>query len=173
MDILRIPISPPRVDSSKGPPRETDKILTLFGIFGPWKNGLRWPQMGPGELFFPTNPDLVDLLGRTDLNFDIFYVLDCLDPKHLDFQVPRSPNSQSSAGPGRTLRSQPDPSPNAPRDQIRRKEPFLRLSRWDLTLTTVENGFRCLTASCLGLGGAGAAHMYFTTLTEHCHKTIL
>ena len=29
-------------------------------------------------------------------------------------------------GAGRILRSQPDPSPNAPRDQIRRKEPLLR-----------------------------------------------
>ena len=51
--------------------------------------------------------------------------------KFLDFQVPRSPDSQNprfpdaadGGGCGRTLRSQPDPSPNAPRDQIRRKGP--------------------------------------------------
>ena len=28
--------------------------------------------MGPGG-FFPTNPDLVDILGRTDLDFENFY----------------------------------------------------------------------------------------------------
>ena len=71
----------------------------------------------------------------------IFWIF--LDPQLPDFQVPdfqisRFPGSQISkfadsqisrlpdaagAGTGRTLRSQPDPSPNAPRDQIRRKDP--------------------------------------------------
>ena len=31
--------------------------------------------MGPGG-FFPTNPDLADILGRTDLDFENFYFLD-------------------------------------------------------------------------------------------------
>ena len=75
----------------------------------------------------------------------IFYFLDLLDPKILNFQVPKSQNFWISRSPdlqipkipdfqvprfpdaadddGRTLRSQPDPSPNAPRDQIRRKGP--------------------------------------------------
>ena len=124
------------------------EFLYFFDFSGLWKNGLRWAQMGPGG-FFPTNPDLADILGRTDLNSDNFYVL-FFGPqvsgfpgpqisKFLDFQVPRSPNSQISKFPdfqvprfpdaaagcaaGRTLRSQPDPSPNAPRDQIRRKGP--------------------------------------------------
>ena len=47
-----------------------------------------WPQMGPGG-FFPTNPDLADTLGRTDLNFENFHLLYFLDPKFLDFQLPR------------------------------------------------------------------------------------
>ena len=94
--------------------------------------------MGPSTIF-STNPDLAVILGRTDLNFESF---DFLNPTFLDFQVPRSPNSQISRFPdfqtdagagagaaGRTLRSQPDPSPNAPRDQIRRKEPLLPF--WD------------------------------------------
>ena len=38
--------------------------------------------------------------------------------KFPDFQVPRFPDAA-----GRTLRSRPDPSPNAPKDQIRRKGP--------------------------------------------------
>ena len=114
----------------------------IFPVHG--KNGLRWPQIGPGG-FFPTNPDLADILGRTDLNFENFYfsgprISGFSGPqvsKFPDFQVPRSPNSQISkfpdfqvprfpdaaAGAGRILRSQPDPSPNAPRDQIRRKGP--------------------------------------------------
>ena len=54
------------------------------------KNGLRWPQKWSQDDFFPTNPDLADILGRTDLNFDNFCILDFLDPKLLDFQVPRS-----------------------------------------------------------------------------------
>ena len=47
--------------------------------------------MGPGG-FSPTNPDLADIFGRTDLDFEIFYFLDLLDPTFLDFQVPSSPD---------------------------------------------------------------------------------
>ena len=80
------------------------------------------PKRGQ-EDFFPTNPDLADILGRTDLNFEklcLFF----LDPTFLDFQLPRSRNSRISrspdlqiprfpdaAGAGQTLRSQPVPSP--------------------------------------------------------------
>ena len=56
--------------------------------------------MGPGG-FVPTNPDLADILGRADLDFEIFYFFDFLDPKFLDLQVPRLSNSQIEAGPGR------------------------------------------------------------------------
>ena len=42
--------------------------------------------MGLGG-FFPTKPDLANILGRTDLDFDNFYVFDVLDPKALDAQV--------------------------------------------------------------------------------------
>ena len=70
------------------------------------------------RIFFPTNPDLADILGRTDLNFENFYFFHFLDPKFPDVAA-----ADSAAADGRTLRSQPDPSPNAPRDQIRRKGP--------------------------------------------------
>ena len=46
---------------------------------------------------FPTNPDLENILGRMDLDFENFYFFYFLDPKFLDFQVPRFPRS----GPGR------------------------------------------------------------------------
>ena len=51
------------------------------------KSGLGWPQIGLG-VFFPTNPDLAIILGRTDLDFENFYFFDFLDPKFLDFRVP-------------------------------------------------------------------------------------
>ena len=43
--------------------------------------------MGQGG-FFPTNPDLADILGDTDFDFEIFIFLIFLDPKFPDFQVP-------------------------------------------------------------------------------------
>ena len=104
-------------------------------------DGPKWDQ----EDFFPTDPDLADILGRMDLDFENFYFFDFLDPRFLDFQVPRFSNfwisrpqiskfpdlqvprfpdsGAGAAAAGRTLRPQPDPSPNAPRDQIRRKGP--------------------------------------------------
>ena len=39
--------------------------------------------MGPGSVLFPTNPDLADILGDTDFNFDNFNFL---------FLVPRFPD---------------------------------------------------------------------------------
>ena len=72
----------------------------IFPVRG--ENGLGWPQMGPGG-FFPTNPDLADILGRTDLDFENLYFFHFLDPQFLDFQVPRFPKSgpgQAWAGPG-------------------------------------------------------------------------
>ena len=103
------------------------------------------PKWGQDDVF-PTNPDLANILGRADLNFEHFRFFDVLEPKFLDFQVPRSPkfqvhrspNSQISKFPdfqvprfpdagtdavGRTLRSQPDPSLNAPKDHMLREDP--------------------------------------------------
>ena len=48
------------------------------------------------EVLFPANPDLADVLGRTELDFENLYFWDLLDPKFLAFQVPRSLNSQIS-----------------------------------------------------------------------------
>ena len=52
-------------------------------------DGPKWGR----EDFFPTNPDLANILGRTDLNVKNFYVFHFLDLKFLDFQVPRFPKS--------------------------------------------------------------------------------
>ena len=78
---------------------------------------------------FPTNPDLANILGRTDFNFENFHFFPFFGPqisgfpgpqisKFPDFQVPSFPDAACAAAAGRTLRSQPDPYPNAPRDQI-------------------------------------------------------
>ena len=45
-------------------------------------DGPKWGQ----EDFFPANPDLADVLGRTDFDFENFHFLDLLDPKFPDFQ---------------------------------------------------------------------------------------
>ena len=48
-------------------------------------DGPKWGR----EDFCPANPDLANILGRTDLNFENLYFSHFLDPKFLDFQVPR------------------------------------------------------------------------------------
>ena len=48
-----------------------------------------------GRIFVPTNPDLANILGRTDLDFENFYFFHFLDPKFLDFQVPRYLKSEN------------------------------------------------------------------------------
>ena len=50
------------------------------------------PKGGQDDFFLYTNPDLADIFGRVDLNFDNLYFLDLLDPilsdfKLLDFQI--------------------------------------------------------------------------------------
>ena len=66
----------------------------MFWIFSA-HGKMAWggPKWGPRGCV-PTNPDLANILGRTDLDFENFYFFELLDPIFLDFQVPRSPNSQ-------------------------------------------------------------------------------
>ena len=44
---------------------------------GPWKNLLEKAPNG-ARMFFLTNPNLANILGRTDLDFENFYFLDFL-----------------------------------------------------------------------------------------------
>ena len=56
-----------------GPPRKIGKILAFFRFFRPTqKMGPESPKRARGD-FCPTNPDLADILGRTDLDFENFY----------------------------------------------------------------------------------------------------
>ena len=60
-------------------------------------DGPKWGR----EDFFPANPGLANILGRTDLDFEDLYFFHFLDPQILDFQVPRFP--KSGLGPGGPL----------------------------------------------------------------------
>ena len=46
-------------------------------------DGPKWDARG----MFSANPDLANILGRTDLDFENFHFLDLLDPKFPDCQV--------------------------------------------------------------------------------------
>ena len=55
------------------------------------------PQMAPngaGRIFFPTNPDLADILGRTDLDLEKFLFFIFWIP---NFWISRSPDFQNLA----------------------------------------------------------------------------
>ena len=72
-----------------------------------------------------TNEDPADMLSMTDVHFEILEFGDSRgspDP----YLFSRDSFGGAAGAAGRILRSQPNPSPDAPRDQIRRKEPLLR-----------------------------------------------
>ena len=75
-------------------------VYSLY-FSGPWKKCLKWPQMGPGG-FFPTNPDLADILGVADFVFENLNFLMCFAyqisgcpgsyiSKFSDSQTPQAP----------------------------------------------------------------------------------
>ena len=74
--------------------------------------------MGQEDFSHYCNPDLASILGETDLNFDVFTFYFCIfaDPRFPDLRTPLAPTDELSE-------AQPDTSPNAPRNQIRCKEP--------------------------------------------------
>ena len=126
-----VPISPPRVDSSKGPhrvnrahwPTKENRqksfgiIFFVFSVHG--KNASDGPKESQEDVF-PTNPDLADILGRTDLNFENFYIfLICWPP---NFWISRSPDLQISGFPGPQISKFPDLQiPRCPGFQISRR----------------------------------------------------
>ena len=118
-----------------GPPRKIGKNCRFFLYFsGPRK---KWAQMAPNgarRIFFLLIQTLPTFWAERILILRIFIFWIFLELKFPDFWVPDfqisslgpglGPDAAAGAGAaGRILRSQPDPSPNAPRDQIRRKDP--------------------------------------------------
>ena len=65
------------MNRAHGPTKE-NTLTSIFRFFRPTPkigpDGPKWAQ----EDFFPTNPDLADILGRTDFDFENFYFLDFL-----------------------------------------------------------------------------------------------
>ena len=70
---------------------------------------------GPGRIFVPTNPDLVDIFGDTDLGFENLYFLDFLDPEVPDSQISRFLDFQTEAWAWARLGPAGAPSAAAPR----------------------------------------------------------
>ena len=65
-------------------------------------DGPKWGR----EDFFPTNPDLANILGRMDFDLENFDFFHFLDSKFLDFQVTRYLKSglgRAGLGPGWVL----------------------------------------------------------------------
>ena len=99
------------MDSSKGPPRKNIQKTRILGFVRSMeKIASDGPKQGQEDVF-PTNPDLADILGRTDLKFENFHFSHFVDPKFLDFPVPRFPKFGLGLGRAWTLKR-----PN--RDQI-------------------------------------------------------
>ena len=57
------------------------------------------PECGR-EVLFPANPDLADIMGKMDLDFENLHFGDFLDSKFPDFQVPRFRKSGLGLGLG-------------------------------------------------------------------------
>ena len=81
-----------------GTPRKIGKMcafLLIFPVHG--KDGLRWPQIGPGGFLFLLIQTLPTFWAERMWILKTCIFVDFLDTKFLDFQVPRwSPNSQST-----------------------------------------------------------------------------
>ena len=67
----RIHNTPPQVNRARWPTEEISKIST-FCFWPAQKIAWDGPELGR-EFFFPANPDLADIFGDTDFNFEIFY----------------------------------------------------------------------------------------------------
>ena len=129
----------------------------FFDFSGPRK---KWAQMAPNRarrIFFLLIQTLPTFWAERILILRIFIFWIFLDLKFPDFWVPDF--QISSLGPGlgpdaaagaaaRILRSQPDPSPNAPRDQIRRKDPCC-----DFLVTSWTSCCRQLSSNCTSCSG--------------------
>ena len=58
-----------------GPPRNMGQQTYIFHFSGPWKNSLNGTNWS-WEVIFPANPDLADILGDMNFDFDNFHVFD-------------------------------------------------------------------------------------------------
>ena len=90
-------MTPNRVNRAHWPTKGNRQHLCIFSFFSAHaKNCLKWHEMGPGAVF-STNPDLANILGETDVDFENLYFSDFLDPIFLDYQIPAHPDSKLSS----------------------------------------------------------------------------
>ena len=79
-------------------PHGLQRLLIFLYFSGPWTN---WPQMAPNgarNVFFPANPELADIFGDTEFDFENFYFLGFFwYPRFPDFQVPNFQISRNLA----------------------------------------------------------------------------
>ena len=111
-------MTPNRVNRAHWPTKENSKTNNIFLICSVHgkiaSDGPKWGQ----EDLFPTNPDLADILGRTDLNFEIFFLIFWTP----NFRISRSPDLQISGFPGPQISKFPDLQiPRSPNSQISRR----------------------------------------------------
>ena len=84
----------PRSWYTKGNREQQKQLLHSFRPMGKFAwNGPKWGW----ELFFSTNPDLADILGDTDFDFENLIFFRFLDPRFLDFQIAGFPDSRLSS----------------------------------------------------------------------------
>ena len=91
--------------------------------------------MWPG-VFFLTNPDLADILGDRDFDFETFFFWILLDPKFPDFQVPDFQISRNLA----TLGGEIGQQRGFPRGSISSLGALGEGSGWDLRVRPAAPG---------------------------------
>ena len=81
-------MTPNRVNRAHGPTKENFRSMEKMASDGP-----KWGR----EELFPTNPDLANILGRTDLDFENFFFFIVCTP---NFWISRFPDFQNLAWAG-------------------------------------------------------------------------
>ena len=76
------------MNRAHGPTKQNTRNFYMFSIFP--VHAKKMPEMAPNgaRSFFPTNPDLANILGRTDLDFENFlYSFGCQISGNMDAQL--------------------------------------------------------------------------------------
>ena len=99
--------------AAKGPHQWKNRQFLFFAFFGFFRSMEKIASDGPKwsrEDFFPTNPDLANILGRPNLDFGFFFIFCILWTPNFwisrspDLQIPRFPDFQTTPPP-------PEPPP--------------------------------------------------------------
>ena len=133
-------MTPNRVNRAHWPTKENRQLFCYFCFFC-FMEKIAWdgPKWGQEDFFLLIQTLPTFWAERIWILRTLSFFFDFLDSKFLDFHVPRFPKSgpgqawaQTPAPPPPDEFSDPNltPSPNAPRDQIRRKAPCCDVMFW-------------------------------------------